>query len=488
MSNYLRFYPLVPNCERDTVVFYYPTMESVAENYILNNEDSRLGTIIWSKFKDGTDNIQFENEKYIEDKDVIFFMSLIDGDIFAQISMLKILPRQGIKSLKAYVSFFPTATMERVDEFGPNTLATADTLSMFISEDIPQTKFGPVEIIIYDLHTLHNRFYFRNSVRIVMKTGIDLLLEVLDKDMIIVFPDEGSKKRFGNFFPNHNKISCSKVRNGDKREITCDLSELPLKVKKEKTIIVDDLAQSGGTLIECMRALKKSGFTKVSAYITHVIFPENSHLKFIDMNDGFETIYHTNTNPKVSDRIVNEKFNIHNPFKCLNFEGSKSNNSMTNVIVATTSQVKMNGVCKGCYDSPLYRFYMVPNITSDVSEQPIDLKETIEGSTNRLHKIMKDDNSIYISIENGIDLEGDKAYDFLIFRSGYSGGTDMIMGDKVYFPIEYYNESISTGKTVGELLNRDYGYKKDSWHHHFNKYTREEIIADCVHRSFFGDE
>ena len=38
---------------------------------------------------------------------------------------------------------------------------------------------------------------------------------------------------------------------------------------------MDDLVQSGGTLIECQALLQKLGATKVSAYVTHgVSFPE----------------------------------------------------------------------------------------------------------------------------------------------------------------------------------------------------------------------
>lgn len=40
------------------------------------------------------------------------------------------------------------------------------------------------------------------------------------------------------------------------------------------------IAHAGGTLIECRNALVKKGATKVSAYVTHAIFPCDSWRKF----------------------------------------------------------------------------------------------------------------------------------------------------------------------------------------------------------------
>lgn len=39
-------------------------------------------------------------------------------------------------------------------------------------------------------------------------------------------------------------------------------------------IIVDDLVQTGGTLIECAGALKRAGALSVAAYVTHAVFPK----------------------------------------------------------------------------------------------------------------------------------------------------------------------------------------------------------------------
>lgn len=46
-------------------------------------------------------------------------------------------------------------------------------------------------------------------------------------------------------------------------------------------ILVDDLVQSGGTLLEAGNALIKHGAKAVSAYVTHAVFPKRSWTKFL---------------------------------------------------------------------------------------------------------------------------------------------------------------------------------------------------------------
>jgi hypothetical protein len=44
---------------------------------------------------------------------------------------------------------------------------------------------------------------------------------------------------------------------------------------------VDDLVQSGGTLLECAKELLRNGAACVSAFVTHAIFPKDSFRKFL---------------------------------------------------------------------------------------------------------------------------------------------------------------------------------------------------------------
>jgi phosphoribosylpyrophosphate synthetase len=63
---------------------------------------------------------------------------------------------------------------------------------------------------------------------------------------------------------------------------------------------VDDLVQSGGTLIECQTLLQKLGATKVSAYVTHGVFPNKSWKRFTSEGaggQGFSNFWITDSCP-----------------------------------------------------------------------------------------------------------------------------------------------------------------------------------------------
>ena len=216
--------------------------------------------VIWDKFPDTQPNIRFEPLSQLEDKRIVFFMSVYDtSNLFAQLSVIKVLPRQFIKSLDIYICYYSVGTMERVDEEG--IIATAYTMANIISSCMESCKEGKPTIHIYDIHTLQNRFigFDYNKVHVKLHSGIPLLKNFIGSECIIVFPDDGAYKRFGKDFSIYKTIICSKVRDGGKRNITIKdkinfpFDETKLDLDKIEVVIVDDLVQSGGTLIECKK-------------------------------------------------------------------------------------------------------------------------------------------------------------------------------------------------------------------------------------------
>lgn len=484
--NVINFIPFEDESDK-IVVFSHPSMESIAEGIISNNPYSyRRGGIKWDKFPDGTPNITFENRKYLENRNVIYIMNFLEGDLFEQISMMKVLPRQGILSLDVYIPYFHVGTMERVDEFGPNELATADTLSSMLASGISHTKTGPIKLHIYDLHTLQNRFYFGDNIHLEPEHGLDLLLGKLKKDDLIIFPDDGAAKRFGKFFKNFTTLTCSKRRDGNLRYVTVEgFENLPKKVKIEHAIIIDDLVQSGGTLDECRKALKLKGVSKVSAFVTHVIFPNNSHLKFIGQKDGFHKFYFTNSNPHAASKLNCE------PFHMLKLENNIVENSCNirpaKIYVASTSQLKLEAVWKSFNSTnPNIKVYGI-DVGSDVSEQPVD-EETMTGCENRMKNLKNylETNSIewdyLVSIENGIFM-GTRSYDKAKIMISNKTSNLIETSQGVLIPDEYIIKFKETGSMIGTLLKQDYGYDSKSWHHNFEPFiTRSQLITDTINK------
>lgn len=498
------------------VVFSHPSMKSIADNIVCNSSYFRKGIITWEHFPDGYPNVRFEHLNYLENKSVVFIGSLYDQkSLLEQLSMIMVLPRQFIKSLDVIFPYFAPGTMERVDEEG--ILATAETMAKILSSCLPVTKRGLPILHIYDLHALPIRHYFPDSVIVRMESAIPLLKQKISKNTTIVFPDEGSAKRFKFMFSEYKTIVCSKVREGNNRIIKIvDRLNWPIDDSKclDDVLIVDDLVQSGGTLEECRKALNLMGAKKISAYVTHAVFPNKNYIKFF--NGGFHKFYVTNSIPEISSKLEGNS-----PFEVLYIDELISNtlmksfeikndkqNILTKKIIIYVGSINEHKL-KATYDSFLHHMdlkygkynnkitvYGV-NVSSDVSTQPVN-EETMIGCKNRLdnlkkyvehHKYKYD---YIVSIENGIsfksidDFNYSDVYDFCCLNIINNNESDIVYSyiseDKTYFPAKYLISSLKENKTItaGSIIEKEYGVKTGSWHQLFCNFTRLEMMTNMI--------
>ncbi|WP_045210818.1 ribose-phosphate diphosphokinase [Desulfonatronovibrio magnus] len=282
-------------------LFSSPCSHDLARSICLANPSFLRGDISWLRFRDGFPDLKINDALNLTNRHVVFLACLESSDeIFRQLSVIYELPRLAVKSLKVVLPYFPTGTMERVDEEGE--VATAATLARMLSI-IPGTMSGPVEILIYDIHALQERFYFSDQVIPRLVTAIPLLLKRIRalKNVAIAFPDDGSLKRFGKMFENYPIITALKIRDKDCRKVVIKEGD----PRGKHVIIVDDLVMTGGTLLRCQEALKKAGASEVSAFVTHGVFPQQSWKRFVD--HGFTKFWMTDSCPKTVEMVKNYK-------------------------------------------------------------------------------------------------------------------------------------------------------------------------------------
>jgi ribose-phosphate pyrophosphokinase len=257
----------------------------------------QLGEILWRDFVDGFPNLKIRHARKLRDQ-AVFFLASFDtpAEIFKQLAVIYELPRLSIRSLCVVLPFYPTGTMERVEQEGE--IATASTLARMLSAT-PISKSGPLQIVIYDIHALQERFYFDNTVIPRLESAIPLLKTRLTplENITIVFPDEGALKRFGRQFDGFPLVVCHKVRDGERREVQIKEGD----PRGRHTVIIDDLVMTGGTLRECRQALVAADAAAVSAYVTHGVFPAESWRHFRDTE--FTHFWLTNSCPLTAARL-----------------------------------------------------------------------------------------------------------------------------------------------------------------------------------------
>merc|ERR1719397_727505 len=307
--------------EKQILVYYTPSMKNVARNILdIGKTSIQLGEIRWSHFKDEFPNLRIKDARKIRFHHVAFLASLSTPHVlFEQFAVMSAIPKHLAKSVLVFVPYFPVGTMERVTKYGE--IATAQTLSRMLST-IPSCARGPCQIIIFDIHALQNQFYFSDNILVRLETAIPLLHEAMRQKykkldhLAIAFPDEGAFKRFHLLFSEEDygtteMIVCDKRREGDKRIVSVKDGN----PNGRDVVIVDDLVQTGGTLVNCAKACVSMGARSVSCYCTHGVFPRDSWKRFVSggKDEGlFDTFWITNSIPPVVKSIGESK-----PFEVL---------------------------------------------------------------------------------------------------------------------------------------------------------------------------
>ncbi|GAB2280501.1 ribose phosphate diphosphokinase subunit prs3 [Dionaea muscipula] len=317
--------PLGPTVQysKKVCLFYCPETKALADGVAAQSDSIELRSINWRTFEDGFPNLFITNAHGIRGQHVAFLASFSSpGVIFEQLSIIYALPKLFVASFTLVLPFFPTGTFERMEDEGD--VATAFTLARILS-NIPISRGGPTSLVTFDIHALQERFYFGDNVLPCFESGIPLLMKRLqqlpDSDNIsIAFPDDGAWKRFHRQLQHFPTIVCAKVREGEQRIVRLKEGE----PKGRHVVIVDDLVQSGGTLIECQKVLAAHGASKISAYVTHGIFPNRSWERFKHdtggiPEEGLAYFWITDSCPLTVKEVNNRR-----PFEVLSLAGSIS--------------------------------------------------------------------------------------------------------------------------------------------------------------------
>jgi hypothetical protein len=133
-------------------LFYCSETEDLARRIAAETDSIELKSIRWGTFADGFPNLFVPNAHGIRSQHVAFLASFSSpGVIFEQLSIIYALPRMFVSSFTLVLPFFPTGTLERMEDEGD--VATAFTLARILS-NIPISRGGPTSLVIFDIHAL----------------------------------------------------------------------------------------------------------------------------------------------------------------------------------------------------------------------------------------------------------------------------------------------------------------------------------------------
>ena len=173
------------------------------------------------------------------------------------------LKRSSAKNITAVIPYFGYARQDR--KVVPRTSISAKLVSNLI------TKAGADRVVTVDLHAGQIQGFFDIPVDNLFATPIfarHVKKNIRNKDIICVAPDVGGTERARAL----GKILDVDLAIIDKRRPKPGQSKVVNvigDVKNKTCIIVDDIIDSGGTIINAAKALKDRDAKEVYVYITH---------------------------------------------------------------------------------------------------------------------------------------------------------------------------------------------------------------------------
>ena len=223
------------------------------------------------KFSDG--EIYIEINENIRGNSIFIIQGIsspANDNLMELLLCIDALKRSSAKNITAVIPYFGYARQDR--KVVPRTSISAKLVSNLI------TKAGADRIVTVDLHAGQIQGFFDIPVDNLFATPIfsrHIKKKIKSKNLICVAPDVGGVER-ARALGRKLDIGLAII---DKRRPTPGKSQVMNvvgNVKGKTCIIVDDIIDSGGTIINAAEALIKRGAKEVHVYITHGVLSGES--------------------------------------------------------------------------------------------------------------------------------------------------------------------------------------------------------------------
>ena len=216
------------------------------------------------KFSDG--EIYVEINENIRGNSIFIIQSIsspANDNLMELLLCIDALKRSSAKNITAVIPYFGYARQDR--KVVPRTSISAKLVSNLI------TKAGADRVVTVDLHAGQIQGFFDIPVDNLFATPIfarHIRKKIRSKKIICVAPDVGGTERARAL----GKLLNVGLAIVDKRRPKPGQSQVMNvigDVKDKTCIIVDDIIDSGGTIVNSAKALRSRGAKEVYVYITH---------------------------------------------------------------------------------------------------------------------------------------------------------------------------------------------------------------------------
>ncbi len=262
-----------------------------------------VGEAVIRHFSDGEIDVHINENVRGHDVFVIQPTSTpVNDNIMELLLMVDALKRASAKRITAVMPYYGYARQDR--KVQPRVPISAKLIADLI------TAAGTSRILTMDLHAAQIQGFFNIPVDNLYASPVlaDYVRQKYSHEkLVIVSPDAGGVERARSFA---RRLQCS-IAIIDKRREAANVSETMNvigDVQNSDTIILDDMIDTGGTIVHAAAALKDKGAHKVFAACTHAVLSGSSIDKI--NASALEELIVTNTIPFDSKREKCKKLTV----------------------------------------------------------------------------------------------------------------------------------------------------------------------------------
>ena len=253
------------------------------------------------RFSDG--EIYIEIKENIRGNSVFVIQSTCNpanDNLMELLLVVDALRRSSAKNITAVIPYFGYARQDR--KVAPRTSISAKVVANLI------TNAGASRVVTVDLHAGQIQGFFDMPVDNLFTTPLFakyIKKKFINKKLICVSPDVGGVQRTRGL-ATRIKADLAII---DKRRPAPGKSQVMNiigDVKNKTCIIVDDIIDSGGTIVNAVDALKKKGANEVYVFITHAVLSgdavkkiKNSKIKKLVITDTIDNSQKIKNNNKI---------------------------------------------------------------------------------------------------------------------------------------------------------------------------------------------
>lgn len=285
--------------ENEILVLSGTANPKLAED-VVKNMNLKLGDIEIRRFADGEVFVQVGES--VRNKDVYVIQPTgrpsSNENWMELYCIIDALKRASAKRITAVIPYYGYSRQDRKNE--PRVPITAKLVANLLTES------GVGRVLSLDLHAAQIQGFFDIPVDHMQSKNI--FLEKIRKDLdisnsIIVSPDIGGIGR-ARLIAKALKLDIAIIDKRRDRANECEVMNIIGDVKGKDAIIIDDIIDTGGTLIKSTNALKQSGMRKIFVFITHAVCSGDVYER-INASE-IEKLYITDSLKVINERLGNK--------------------------------------------------------------------------------------------------------------------------------------------------------------------------------------